>query len=74
MHPSVANFLLVSFKPYDAEEVRLFVKAKGVLIRQMSSYGLPDCLRITVGTEDELKQLMGAIEAFLFQNVPRGST
>jgi histidinol-phosphate aminotransferase len=74
VHPSVANFLLVSFKPHDAEQVRLFVKAKGVLIRQMNSYGLPDCLRITIGTEDELKQLMAAIEAFLFQNEPRGST
>jgi histidinol-phosphate aminotransferase len=71
VHPSVANFLLVSFLPHDAEAVRLFVKSRGVLIRQMGSYGLPDCLRITVGTEDELKQLVAAIEAFLFQNEPR---
>jgi len=70
VHPSVANFLLVSFKPYDAEAVRLFAKSRGVLIRQMGSYGLPDCLRITIGTEDELKQLVAAIEAFLFQNEP----
>lgn len=73
VHPSVANFLLVSFKPYEAEDVRLFVKSKGVLIRQMHSYGLPDCLRITIGTEDELKQLVAAVEAFLFQNEPRGT-
>jgi histidinol-phosphate aminotransferase len=72
VHPSVANFLLVSFLPYDAEELRLFVKSRGVLIRQMGSYGLPDCLRITIGTEDELAQLVSAIEAFLFQNEPRG--
>jgi len=71
VHPSVANFLLVSFLPYTAEDVRLFVKSKGVLIRQMHSYGLPDCLRITIGTEDELKQLVAAIEAFLFQNESR---
>ena len=70
VHPSVANFLLVSFKPHDAEAVRLFMKSRGVLVRQMGSYGLPDCLRITVGTEAELAQLVAAIEAFLFQNEP----
>jgi histidinol-phosphate/aromatic aminotransferase/cobyric acid decarboxylase-like protein len=37
----------------------------------MGAYGLPDCLRITIGTEDELNQLVAAIEAFLFQNEPR---
>jgi histidinol-phosphate aminotransferase len=73
VHPSVANFLLVSFKPHDAEQVRLFLKSKGVLVRQMGSYGLPDCLRITVGTEDELVQLMAGVEAFLFQNEPHKS-
>ncbi len=70
VHPSVANFLLVSFLPHDAESVRLFLKSRGVLVRQMGSYGLPDCLRITIGTEDELAQLMAGIEAFLFQNEP----
>jgi histidinol-phosphate aminotransferase len=70
VHPSVANFLLVSFLPHDAESVRLFLKSRGVLVRQMGSYGLPDCLRITIGTEDELKQLVAGIEAFLFRNEP----
>jgi len=70
VHPSVANFLLVSFRPYDSEEVRLFLKARGVLVRQMASYGLPDCLRITIGTEDELMQLMAGIEAFVGRNAP----
>ena len=73
VHPSVANFLLVSFLPHDAEQVRLFVKSRGVLVRQMGSYGLSDCLRITIGTEEELKQLVAAIEAFLFQNEPHTS-
>jgi histidinol-phosphate aminotransferase len=73
VHPSAGNFLLVSFLPHDAEQVRLFVKSRGVLVRQMGSYGLPDCLRITIGTEDELKQLVAAIEAFLFQNEPHRS-
>jgi histidinol-phosphate aminotransferase len=72
VHPSVANFLLVSMSPHDAEEARLFIKARGVLVRQMGSYGLPDCLRITIGTEDELAQLIAALDAFLGRNEPRG--
>jgi len=67
VHPSVANFVLVSFAPHDAEQVRLFLKARGVLVRQMSSYGLPDCLRITVGLEEELRAVVEGIEAYLSQ-------
>jgi histidinol-phosphate/aromatic aminotransferase/cobyric acid decarboxylase-like protein len=33
---------------------------------------LPDCLRITIGTEDELAQLIAALDAFLGRNEPRG--
>jgi histidinol-phosphate aminotransferase len=73
VHPSVANFLLVSFKPYDAEAVRLFLKNRGVLVRQMGAYGLPDCLRITIGTEDELARLMAGIKAFMGENTPHGA-
>ena len=65
VHPSVTNFLLVSFKPQDAEEVRLFLKKRGVLVRQMGAYGLSDCLRITIGTEEEVRAVVSGIEAFL---------
>ncbi len=72
VHPSVANFLLVSFRPYDAEEVMRFLTGQGVLVRQMGAYGLPDCLRITIGTEDELARLMAAVEAYLGRNARDG--
>jgi histidinol-phosphate aminotransferase len=68
VHPSVGNFLLVSFSSYDSEAVRLFLKARGVLVRQMGSYGLPDCLRITIGTEGEIAQLVAGLEAWLGRN------
>lgn len=65
VYPSVTNFLLVSLEPHDAEQARLFLKARGVLVRQMSSYGLPDCLRITIGTEEEVRAVASGIEAYL---------
>jgi histidinol-phosphate aminotransferase len=70
VHPGIANFLLVSMLPYQAETVRLFLKDHGVLVRQMGSYGLPDCLRITIGAEAELAQLIDALRAFLGRNRP----
>ena len=26
----------------------------GIIVRQLNSYGLPHCLRITIGTKDEM--------------------
>lgn len=70
VHPSIANFVLVSFKGQatgqdDAEAARQFLKARGILVRQMNAYGLPDCLRITIGTGDEMKAVVEALGAFL---------
>ena len=65
VHPSVTNFLLVSFRPHDAEAVRQYLKTRGVLVRQMGAYGLPDCLRITIGTEEEVRAVASGVEAFL---------
>lgn len=49
---SAANFVLLRFLPdavmaADAGDAAL--KAHGVVARQLSGYGLPDCLRVTVG-------------------------
>ena len=57
VHPSVANFVLIDFDgvagtdgaPREAEEARLFLKARGILVRQMGAYGLPTCLRVSIG-------------------------
>jgi histidinol-phosphate aminotransferase len=70
VHPSIANFVLVSFKGQrpgkdDAEAARLFLKDRGILVRQMNGYGLPDCLRITIGTEAEMHTVADALKGFL---------
>ncbi len=70
VHPSIANFVLVSFKGQkpgkdDAEAARLFLKDRGILVRQMNAYGLPDCLRVTIGTEAEMRAVADALKGFL---------
>ncbi|WP_114393276.1 histidinol-phosphate transaminase [Oleisolibacter albus] len=60
VHPSIANFVLVDFsgqlgQKADAEQARQFLKARGILVRQMGAYGLGNCLRISIGTAEEMQ-------------------
>ena len=61
--PSAANFLLLGFE--DAEDTRLFLKRRGILTRQMSAYGLPNHLRVTIGTDDEMDAVIAALSEYL---------
>ncbi len=64
VHPSDANFLLVRFK--DAKKVYEELREKGIVVRDRS--GLPHCegcLRITIGTPEENRVLLKALEAMI---------
>lgn len=66
--PSVANFVLVRFpadKAKGAPAADAYLQARGIVPRGMAPYGLPDCLRITVGTEDECRATAKALGDFL---------
>jgi histidinol-phosphate aminotransferase len=65
--PSAANFLLLHFR--DTAEARAadaFLTSRGLILRAVDSYGLPQCLRLTVGTE-EANQLVVAVLAEFMQ-------
>jgi histidinol-phosphate aminotransferase len=65
VHPSVGNFVLVDFSPWgDAEAVRLYLKARGILVRQMGVYRLGHCLRITIGQRAELEEVVAALAGY----------
>ena len=66
-HPSVGNFVLVDFAGLGrpAEEARLALKAQGILVRQMGAYGLPTCLRVTIGTAEEMDIVTDALAAWV---------
>lgn len=55
--PSATNFLLTRFGSGTAA-IETALVARGVVPRPMSGYGLPDCLRITVGTREENRRLL----------------
>lgn len=61
---SQGNFLLVDFaRPAAAIEAALV--ASGVVPRPMAGYGLPECLRLTVGRRDDSQALLAALDAAL---------
>jgi histidinol-phosphate aminotransferase len=61
--PSVANFILVK----TGEGARRFgeLQRRGVIVRPMGSYGMPDWLRITVGTQAQNERLLQALGSLL---------
>ena len=66
VHPSVGNFVLARFKDADAADAAYdALMADGFIARRMGGYGLPECLRITVGLEDELRPLVATLARHL---------
>lgn len=64
VYPSQTNFLLVEFGRRTAQ-IEADLVARGVVLRPMGGYGLPECLRITVGTADENRRLLAALDEVL---------
>lgn len=62
VHPSQTNFLLVEFGDH-VPHLEASLLERGVVLRPMAGYGLPTCSRITVGTADENRRLLAALDA-----------
>ncbi len=66
--PSVGNFLLVHFPEEpgrSAAEADAFLTARGIIVRRVSAYGLPNALRVTVGAEEANRAFLAALASFL---------
>ena len=66
--PSVGNFLLVHFPGEagrTAAEADAHLTSRGVIVRRVSSYGLPNALRVTVGGEEANRAFIDALTNFL---------
>jgi histidinol-phosphate aminotransferase len=66
--PSVGNFLLVHF-PKDpgrtAKEADAFLSSRGLILRRIDAYGLPDALRLTIGGEEANRLVIETLREFL---------
>jgi histidinol-phosphate aminotransferase len=68
VHPSVANFVLVAFEvsgAHTAAAASAWLEERAIIARPMAAYGLPDCLRLSVGLEDENRAAVAALREFM---------
>ena len=65
---SVANFVLIHFPETPgkrADDADRFLMSRGVIMRGCRSYDLPQCLRLTIGSEEANLAALGAIREFM---------
>jgi histidinol-phosphate aminotransferase len=63
--PSVGNFILVHFGNRNVAEADAFLTSRGIVLRRMEPYGLPQALRLTIGTEEANHAVISALKEFL---------
>jgi len=68
--PSVGNFVLVKFGTgaKNAAAANAFLNARAIIPRTVDNYGLPEHLRITIGTESEVKAVQESLGRFVAAN------
>jgi len=65
VHPSEANFLLLDLSsPERANAADAYLRRRGIIVRNVASYGLPSCLRVTIGTGAECDLVTQALLDF----------
>ena len=64
--PSHANFILARFKDEDqAVRADQFLRKGSIIVRHPKSYGLPECLRITIGDETACRAVVKFLSEFM---------
>ena len=66
--PGVANFILVRFPPDPARDAKAalgFLARCGVIVRDMTAYGLPEYLRISIGSVEANNAFIDGLVAFM---------
>jgi histidinol-phosphate aminotransferase len=63
---SYGNFILARFADAaEADATDSFLRSRGLIVRKMGGYGLAESLRITIGTEEEMRLLVDVLGAFI---------
>jgi histidinol-phosphate aminotransferase len=62
---SVANFVLIHFADEKtAQAADIYLSGLGIILRHVANYGLPQCLRLSVGSEAANRAALAALAAF----------
>jgi histidinol-phosphate aminotransferase len=66
--PSVGNFILIHFDPTSGKTAAgadEYLTARGYVLRRVGGYGLPDAIRMTIGTEEACRGVVAAVSEYL---------
>jgi len=66
--PSVGNFLLIHFPSSpscSAAEADAFLRLRGLILRRLEPYGLPNALRLSVGTREANHRVVSSLQTFM---------
>jgi histidinol-phosphate aminotransferase len=66
--PGVGNFLLLHFPKTPgktAKDADTFLTAQGLILRAVGAYGLPDALRLSIGTDEANEKVIAAFKQFM---------
>lgn len=63
--PAFGNFVMVDFgSPATATAINNHLNQHGIIVREIAAYGLPQCLRISIGSEEENDRLLEVLKKF----------
>ena len=67
VNESVANFILIQFQKGEksAQKADAFLSGRGLILRGVGNYGLPDALRLTIGRDEDNQRVVAALRDFM---------
>ena len=67
VNESVANFILIQFPKGDkgAAKADAFLSSRGLILRAVGNYGLPDALRLTIGSAEANERVVATLREFM---------
>ena len=65
LFPSYANFSFIETSNDNAKKMSKILLKNGIIIRQLDSYNLSHCLRITIGTMEDMQKTIAVLKSVL---------
>ncbi len=65
--PSQTNFVLLTDLPRDVQAINAGMLRRGVIVRPMGGFGMPDAIRVTLGTREQNEKMLHALREILKQ-------
>ena len=63
--PSYANFSFIESSKDNAKKISETLLKNGIIVRQLDSYNLSHCLRITIGTMEDMQKTISVLESIM---------